>query len=81
MISETAVRAAAFGPGILGVRTTCEASAEGFRRNQFRETSQDPVNFWLAGGAAPPDPVMVGSNTNDAALVPFVEGWWGDAPR
>jgi hypothetical protein len=76
MISETALRAAGFAPGIIAGSTTCPAVEAGFRRNRFWQTSSDPVNFWLAGRAAPPGPFLIGSNTNDAAIVPMVERWW-----
>jgi len=76
MISETASRAIAFRPGIIGARTTCPAAGEGFRRNAFRETSRDAVNFWLNGHSTPPEPLLIGSNTNDAALVPLPLRWY-----
>jgi len=79
MVSETTLRAAGFRPGLVGARTTCPAVETAFRRNRFWQTSSDPVNFWLDGQPAPPGPYLVGSNTNDAAIVPMVERWW-DAP-
>lgn len=76
MVSETALRAAGHRPGVVAGQTTCEAAAEGFRRNRFTATGENPVNFWLQGREAPPEPILVGSNTNDASIAPMVDRWW-----
>jgi hypothetical protein len=79
MISESAVRAAGFGPSIVATSTTSPEVEAALKRNHFLQSSSAPVHVRVPDGAALPEPLRIGSNTGDAALVPFVERWW-DAP-
>ena len=81
MISETAMRVAGFGPGLLGACTPCPLLAEALRRNGFVRASVNPVQVWWPGHARLSGPLLIGGNSGDAPLVPFAERWWNDASQ
>jgi hypothetical protein len=76
MVSEAATRAAAFGVGLLGACTPCPLLAQALRANGFVHAGDNPVQLWLPDRPPPAGPLLVGSNSGDAPLVPFAESWW-----
>lgn len=76
MVSETAVRTAAFGPGLLGASTPCAHLQAALARNRFVESSANPVQLWRPGHPPLVGPVLIGANSGDSSLVPFTERWF-----
>jgi hypothetical protein len=78
MVSETALRAAAFRPGLVGACTPCEHLQGALRANGFLESESNPVQLWRPGHPPLAGPVLIGANSGDSSLVPFAESWFGD---
>jgi hypothetical protein len=81
MVSETALRAAAFRPGLLGATTPCPHLAAALARNGFVESDANPVQLWRPGHPPLEGLVLIGSNSGDSSLVPLADHWFDDEPR
>jgi hypothetical protein len=78
MVSEAAVRAARFGPGLLMAGTTCPELSAALRRSRFREVSTAPVHYWAKDGAPLDAPVVFGLHWGDEPLLPYPSERWND---
>jgi len=76
MVSETALRAAAFRPDLLGTSTSCAHLAAALRRCGFIARDAAPVQLWRPAGALPAGPVLIGANSGDTSLLPIAQRWW-----
>lgn len=76
MVSETALRVAAFRPGLLGASTPCAHLQAALARNGFVENGTNPVQLWRPGQPTLTGPVLIGANSGDSSLVPFAERWF-----
>jgi hypothetical protein len=76
MVSETALRAAAFRPGLLGACTPCAHLKAALARNGFVASGTNPVQLWRPGHPPLTGPVLIGANSGDSSLVPFAERWF-----
>jgi hypothetical protein len=76
MVSEVAVRAAAFAPGFLSASTTSPAIAAAFRRNRFRAAGLAPIHWYSKREQPLEAPILFGSDWGDGPLVPYPTQWW-----
>jgi hypothetical protein len=76
MLSETATRVAGLEAGLIGASTSCPLLCEALARNGFVHTRENPVQVHWPGRKLPAGPLSIGSNSGDAALVPFAERWF-----
>jgi len=76
MVSETATRVAAFGPGLLGACSPCPLLVDALARNGFVRAGQNPVQLYWPGRELPPGSLLIGANSGDSSLVPFAERWF-----
>ena len=81
MVSEAAVVAAGFRPGVIGAQTTCPLLAEALRRNSFVRSATNLVQLWWPGRNSLPGPMAIASNTGDGPLVPWATTWWDASQR
>jgi len=78
MVSETALRAAAFRPGLLGANTPCPHLQAALERNGFVASGTNPVQLWRPGHPPFAGRALIGANSGDSSLVPFAERWFDD---
>ena len=82
MVSEAARVADAFGAGMIGAGTSCDALGEALRRNRFRAMDTKPIQVWWPGSRREmPGPMLIGSNSGDSPLLPHAERWWDVEPE
>jgi len=78
MVSEVAVRAAGFGPGLLSAGTTCPQLDAALRANGFRIVGDAPIHYWSKDGAPLDAPVVFGAHWGDETVLPYPRGGWND---
>ena len=78
MVSEVAVRAADFGPGLLTAGTSCPHLESGLRANRFRAIGSDPIHYRSRDGAPLEAPVVFAAHWGDATVLPYPAERWND---
>ena len=78
MVSEVAVRAARFGPGLLTAGTSCPHLESGLRANRFRAIGSAPIHYWSRDGAPLEAPVVFGAHWGDETVLPYPADRWND---
>jgi hypothetical protein len=78
MVSEAAVRAAGFGPGLLTAGTSCPHLAGALRANRFRPIGRAPIHYWSKHEAPLEAPVVFGAHWGDEPVVPYPAERWND---
>lgn len=81
IVSEIACLAAGFDADLLGATTTCPVVERALLRNRFRPAGAIPIHVWTPDRPGLPTPMLLGSNTRDTPLNPYVTHWWGDPAR
>jgi hypothetical protein len=76
MVSEVALRAAAFGSGFLSAGTTCPELAAALRRNHFRGVGLVPIHWYSKQEPRLEAPILFGSHWGDELLLPYPTTWW-----
>jgi hypothetical protein len=74
MVSEVAVRAAGFGPGLLTASTSCPHVEAALRANHFLVTDPAPIHCFSRDGAALEAPIVFGAHWGDETILPYPSG-------
>jgi hypothetical protein len=76
MVSEAALRASGFAPGLLTAATTSPVVEAALRRNRFRFSDTAPIHFGSEQRKGLGEPVVFGAHWGDEPLVPYPTEWW-----
>jgi hypothetical protein len=80
MVSEAALRAAGFGPGLITAGTSCPHVEAALRANRFRRIASAPIQVWSKDGAGLEEPLVFGAHWGDETLLPYPTRWFDAGP-